>query len=60
MRSARQTNAIVSSLFPENVRSRLFRDNADEIDATDLMGGKASAIETQEAAGSSDPIADLL
>ena len=56
MRSARETNAIVASLFPENVRNRLF---------VNREGGSAdSEVKTVDHNLDddlkSDPIADLL
>ena len=57
MRTAKQTNAIVSSLFPENVRSRIM-----EQAVTAASGGKIERLEggnDERGASSSDPIADL-
>ena len=56
MHTAKQTNAIVSSLFPENVRSRIM-----EQAVTAASGGKTETIEggNNDDRGGSDPIADL-
>ena len=55
MHTAKQTNAIVSSLFPENVRSRIM-----EQAVTVASGGKDERLEGgNDERGSSDPIADL-
>lgn len=56
MQSARETSAIVDSLFPENVRSRLLV-NSQGADAQQT--GDMGSNSLDEDLGS-DPIADLL
>lgn len=56
MRSARETNAIVASLFPENVRSRLFVNGESGSPDSEVKVVNHDLDDDLQ----SDPIADLL